>query len=300
MTFKRIAFVLLLLASISTLTSAQSTSVQRTSTAITGDANYPAPIEARLNSKLMGREMPYRVILPVEYGANSSKRFPVIYLLHGLMGHFNNWTDLTGLARFGRQHHAIIVTPEGGDGWYTDSASSANDRYESYIIGELIPEIDAKYRTDKRREARGIAGLSMGGYGALKFGLKYPQMFSLAGSFSGALGAASITEKQFPGAIGKTIDSIFGPAESETRKSNDIFAITRALSPEAVKTLPFIYLDCGTEDFLFDNNREFVSLLIERIVPHEYRQLPGAHEWKYWNQQVQEFLRLAEKSFAGK
>ncbi len=139
----------------------------------------------------------------------------------------------------------------------------------------------------------------MGGFGSLKFGLKYPDKFVLAGSFSGALGAAQITEKQFPGAIGKTIEGIFGPADSETRKSNDIFSIIRDLSPEKMKAIPFIYLDCGTEDFLFQNNREFVNLLIEKKVPHEYRQLPGVHDWKYWDKQVQEFLRIANRTFAG-
>jgi S-formylglutathione hydrolase FrmB len=268
-------------------------------TTINGDAKNTAFIESRLTSKLMGREMPYRVVLPAGYAAENTRRFPVIYLLHGLMGHFNNWTDLSGIAGYAPEHKAIIVMPEGGDGWYTDSVTSANDRYESFIVKELIPGIEAKFRTDSRREARAITGLSMGGFGALKFGLKYPDMFSLAGSFSGALGAGTVTEKTFPGAIGKTIDSVFGPAESETRKSNDIFAIVRGLSDAKIKTLPFIYLDCGTEDFLFQNNREFVDLLIEKRVPHEYRQLPGSHEWKYWDKQVQEFLRVADRMFGG-
>ena len=139
----------------------------------------------------------------------------------------------------------------------------------------------------------------MGGFGSLKFGLKYPDKFVLSGSFSGALGAAQITEKGFPGAIGKTIDGIFGPVDSETRKSNDLFAIIRSMTTEKTKQIPFIYLDCGTEDFLFQNNREFVNLLVEKKIPHEYRQLPGAHDWKYWDKQVQEFLQLAEKAFSG-
>ncbi|HQU91932.1 MAG TPA: alpha/beta hydrolase family protein [Pyrinomonadaceae bacterium] len=256
--------------------------------------------EEKLESKLMSRAMPYRVILPVGYetASESNHRYPVIYLLHGLTGHFNNWTDLTKLKDYASFPMAIYVTPEGGDGWYTDSVSKASDKWESYIIQELIPEVDKKFRTNTGRDQRAIAGLSMGGFGALKFGLKYPDKFVLAGSFSGALGAADITEKSFPGAIGKTIDGIFGPAGSDTRKANDLFAIIRSTTPEKTKTIPFIYLDCGTEDFLFQNNRDFVSLLIEKKVPHEYRQLPGAHEWKYWDKQVQEFLRVANRFFA--
>ena len=255
--------------------------------------------ERRLSSKLMGREMPYRVILPIKYADTKDARYPVIYLLHGLTGHYNNWTELTKLVNYASALSSIVVTPEGENGWYTDHSSKPNEKWESYIVNELIPEIDKNFRTTGSREKRAIAGLSMGGYGSLKFGLKYPGKFILVGSFSGALGAASYSEKAIPGAIGRTIDGIFGPIGSDTRKSNDIFEIVRNLTPEKTKSLPFIYLDCGTEDFLFQNNREFVSLLIEKKIPHEYRQLPGAHNWQYWDKQVQEFLRLADRTFGG-
>jgi S-formylglutathione hydrolase FrmB len=257
-------------------------------------------VEQKVASKLMGREMPYRIILPTTYKQSTNERYPVVYLLHGLMGHFNNWTDKTRIGLGSNARNFIIVTPEGEDGWYTDSASKASDKYESYIIQELIPEIDKKFRTLPDRQHRAIAGLSMGGFGALKFGLKYPELFSFAGSFSGAIGAATITEKEFPGAIGKTIASIFGPVGSSTRSANDPFAIIRTASPEKIKTFPYIYLDCGTEDFLFQNNREFVALLLEKKVPHEFRELPGAHDWTYWGAQVEEFLELAEKRFTPK
>ncbi len=266
---------------------------------VKGDANYAPPDERKLASKLMAREMPYRVILPPDYSKNKDERFPVIYLLHGLTGHYNNWTDRTKLVSYAQKHKFIIVTPEGNDGWYTDSATVANDKYESYIIKELIPEIDKNYRTLADRKNRAIAGLSMGGYGSLKFGLKYPEMFALAGSFSGALGAASFSEKT-AGAIGKTIDSIYGPLNSDTRKANEIFQMIKDLTPEKIKLLPFLYVDCGTEDFLFQNNRDFMQLLVEKKVPHEFRQLPGAHNWAFWDKQVQEFLRVADRSFAAR
>lgn len=259
--------------------------------------NSPRVLSEQLDSKLIGRKMPYRVVLPESYSAKSEsgKRFPVVYLLHGLTGHFDNWTARTELVAYSAAYDMIVVTPEGEDGWYTDNFSKAGDRYESYIIKELIPEIDKRYRTLDRRDHRAIAGLSMGGFGAIKFGLKYPDMFVVVGSFSGALGAAMITEKQFPGAIGKTIDNIFGPSGGEVRKANDPFDIIRRATPDNIKKFPFIYIDCGTEDFLFNSNREFVSLLIEKDVPHEYRQLPGSHDWKYWDSQVQEFLRVSNR-----
>ncbi len=249
--------------------------------------------ELKLSSKLMAREMPYRVILPANYEKAKENRYAVVYLLHGLTGHFDNWTDKTKLAEYALKRDFIIVTPEGNNGWYSDSVTVANDKYESYIIKELIPEIDKKFRTISDREHRAIAGLSMGGYGSLKFGLKYPEKFVLVGSFSGALGAASFTEKT-AGGIGKSIDAIFGDVESENRKSNDIFRIVKEISPEKIKSLPFVYLDCGTEDFLFQNNRDFVGLLLEKKILHEFRQLPGKHDWVFWNSQVEEFLELSE------
>ncbi len=245
----------------------------------------------KLDSKLMGREMPYRVILPYHYRRNELKDLPVVYLLHGLTGHFDNWTDKTELAKYAREYKFIIVTPEGSDGWYTDSVSAANDKYESYIVQELIPEIDKKFRTLADRNHRAIAGLSMGGFGAIKFGLKHPEKFVLVGSFSGALGIVSVPSKA--GVVYPSIKTVFGEDENPARKNNDIFRIAREIASEQINALPFIYFDCGTEDIFFQNNRDFADLLIERRIKHEFRQLPGGHTWTYWNAQVREFLELS-------
>ena len=250
--------------------------------------------DLKLVSKLMGRDMSYRVVLPPDYNSGSS-RYPVIYLLHGLTGNFANWTNNTKLTEYALNHRFIIVTPDGGNGWYTDSVSAPNDKYESYIIKELIPEIDKTYRTIAARDGRVIAGLSMGGYGSLKFGMKYPEMFTLIGSFSGALGATSWTEKT-AGAIGKSMDAVFGTdMAGESRKSNDIFKMATELTPEKVKSLPYIYQSCGTEDFLIQNNRDFLKLLNDAKVPHEYREHLGVHDWVFWDDQVREFLDLADR-----
>jgi putative tributyrin esterase len=250
----------------------------------------------RLNSKLMAREMPYRVILPANYNnSNETTFYPVVYLLHGLSGHFDNWTDKTKLAEYSLNHPLIVVMPEGNDGWYSDSVSVPGDRYESYIIRELVPEIDKKFRTKTGRAGRAIAGLSMGGYGALKFGLKYPDKFILAGSFSGALGITTIPSASV--ATFPSVKNVFGEDGSQSRKDNDIFSIIRDTPAEKLKDLPFIYVSCGTEDFLFANNQDFMKLLVEKKVPHEYRQTPGTHSWVFWDEQVQEFLRLSERFF---
>lgn len=250
-----------------------------------------------LKSKLMARDMPYRVILPAAYDAKGAERFPTIYLLHGLTGHFNNWTDKTAVATYARSRNYIIVTPEGGDSWYTDSSTKPDGKWESYIVRELIPEIDKRYRTRADRGSRVIAGLSMGGFGALKYGLKYPDMFALAGSFSGAVFASSYrTAEDLPkGSIRTTLIEIFGEADSQTRKDNDILAMIRDATPEKIKSMPFLYVDCGTEDFLFGTNQDLAKLLAEKKVPHEYRQLPGTHNWKYWDQQVRSFFDVADR-----
>ncbi len=251
--------------------------------------------ERQLKSQLMAREMPYRVILPAKYSSKKFQRFPVIYLLHGLTGNYKNWVDKTDVEQFAADYDFVIVTADGNNGWYTDSFTAPNDKFESYIVKELIPEIEKEFPVLADRDHRIVAGLSMGGYGSIKFGLKYPEMFSLVGSFSGALGAASFTEKNAGPNIGKGIDMIYGPEGSEARAANDIFKLIREASPEKVKAMPFIYQSCGTEDFLIGSNREFLALMNEKKAAHEYREHPGVHDWIFWNDQVREFLAVAAR-----
>ncbi len=246
----------------------------------------------------MAREMPYRVILPINYNSEKDKKFTVLYLLHGLTGHYDNWANNTKLTDYAKNYNYIIVMPEGDNGWYTDSASVPNDKYESYIVQELIPKIDKDYRTISDRDHRAIAGLSMGGYGSIKFGLKYPEMFVLVGSFSGALQAASLNEKMLGNnwkSLTDSIMSVYGADDSPTRKENDVFKLVSEMPAEKMKNLPFIYLDCGTEDGLITTNHEFAALLLEKKIPHEFRELPGVHDWKFWNAEIKEFLEVSEK-----
>src|SRR5439155_390880 len=249
----------------------------------------------QFQSKLVNATLPYNVILPPDYRTTSTTRYPVLYLLHGLTGHYSDWLTRTNVADYAAQYRMIVVMPEGKDGWYTDSATVPNDKYESYILKELIPDVQKRYRTIETRFGRGVAGLSMGGYGALKFGLKSPGTFAFAASLSGALAAASWTEKDLKdlGAVRDSVLSVFGPAGSETRKANDIFEGVRSMTPNRVAGLPYLYLDCGTEDGLISTNQQFAALLREKKIPHEYRELPGDHNWAYWDQQVQEVLKIA-------
>jgi len=269
----------------------------------------------QFESKLVGKTLPYNVVLPVDYEQpnGKAKHYPVLYLLHGFSGHYDNWTTKTKLSDYAAQYSMIIVTPEGNDGWYLDSATVPSDKYETYFIEELIPDVQRRFRANATREGRAIAGLSMGGYGALKFGLKHPEKFAFAGSLSGAISAATWGEKELsPGPIRESLLQTFGPANSPARVANDVTRLamefSAALLPKAPPSgpddrgpakkkpaLPYLYIDCGTEDFLFKDNRDFVRLLVELKIPHEYRQLPGSHNWKYWDAQVQEVLRLASQ-----
>jgi putative tributyrin esterase len=252
-------------------------------------------------SRLVGAPLPYNVILPADYNraASKNKRYPVVYLLHGLGGSAADWVSSRAhLADYAAQYPFIIVVPEGKDGWYTDGLAPA-EKFESYFVEELIPDVDRRFRTVAAREGRAVAGLSMGGYGALKFGLKHPEVFAFAASMSGALGAPSWTpDMPLPEFVKPSVARVYGPAGSDVRRANDIFRITRELAPEGVARLPYLYLDCGTEDFLISNSRDFSALLIEKKVAHEFRELPGTHSWPYWDRQVQEILRLAAQKLA--
>jgi S-formylglutathione hydrolase FrmB len=186
--------------------------------------------------------------------------------------------------------------PEGNDGWYTDSATVEADKYESYILKELVPDVQQRYRTIEARYGRAIAGLSMGGYGSFKFGLKSPATFVFVGSMSGAFGVTRYTEKETgAGAAWNTFLRLFGPVGSDTRKANDLFELISDLPAGRVASLPYFYFDCGTEDSpqIFGANHELAGLMLEKKIPHEYRELPGNHSWAYWDSQVREVLKIA-------
>jgi len=255
----------------------------------------------QFESRLVGASLPYNVILPSDYkrGASKRKRYPVLYLLHGLGGSANDWVSSRAhLADYAAQYPFIVVVPEGKDGWYTDGVVP-NEKFESYFVEELIPDVDRRFRTIASREGRAVAGLSMGGYGSLKFGLKHPELFAFAASMSGALAAPSWTpEMALPEFVKPSLARVYGPAASDVRRANDIFRIVRETPPGRVASLPYFYLDCGTEDFLISNSRDFSALLIEKKIPHEFRELPGTHSWPYWDRQVQEVLKLAAQKLA--
>ena len=249
-------------------------------------------------SQRLDRNVSYRVILPARYEIDRNKQYPVIYLLHGLTGSYTDWSDRTNLAKYLEKYEFIVAMPDGKNGWYTDSATVGGDKAESYIIRDFIPEIERRFRAKRTRESRVIAGLSMGGYGALKFGAKYPDAFVLAGSFSGALQIAEASD-QLLKATGwevliQSVASVFDHQGSTTRQENDLFQLVRDLDPAGTK-LPFFYLDSGTEDLVVTQTQLLAVIMFQKRIPHEVRVLPGRHDWAYWDQQIEEFLEVAQK-----
>jgi len=254
-----------------------------------GQAN-PSVTTVPFDSQALHQRAPFNVILPAGY-ENSVRRYPVLYLLHGIGDHYDTWVTNTNLAEYARPYQLIIVMPEGDKGWYVNG-TAPNSRWEDYIMKEVMPYVDSHYRTLQQMGMRATAGLSMGGYGALMLGLKHRDLFSFAASMSGALNVTDWTPENMgadmPDWIRQSIVAAFGPAGSAQRKEYDLKQLINA----PVAELPFIYLDCGTEDHLLQQSRDFSRLLQEKKIPHEYRERPGIHEWPEWDHQIQEVLKV--------
>ena len=237
--------------------------------------------------------MAYRVLLPEGY-ESSLQRYPVLYLLHGLGGSYTDWTTRSNVAEYSRTLPLIIVMPDAGNQWYTNAADGSA-RFEDYMTTDLPADVVKKYRTVNSRYGRAIAGLSMGGYGALKLALKRPAAFAMVGSFSGAFGAtrAGELERLIGGVEAERMQKIFGPAGSRTREENDVFTLAAALKPAAA---PYVYIDCGIADnSLIAANREVVVALHKAGVAYEYHEVGGAHTWDYWDRRIREFLPILVK-----
>lgn len=244
--------------------------------------------DGEFHSAALDREMKYRILLPCFY-QTGSRRFPVLYLLHGLYGDYLNWDTRTNLERYAQKYELIVIMPDAGDSWYTNSATDPKDKFEDYIAKDLVAEIDGKFRTLRDRHSRAIAGLSMGGYGALKIALRYHGDYAFAGSLSGALNAPQDLGDKRPEFRDQLL-KVFGPAGSAVRADNNIFSLLRNTG---AKDLPYFYLACGNQDGFLPVNRDFAAQLSSQGVPYEYHETPGGHDWDYWDRSVQDLLRAA-------
>jgi len=234
--------------------------------------------ELHFYSRSLDKQTAAYVLLPQTQPVSAGP-FPVFYLLHGLGDDHTIWMRRTSIERYVQDLPLIVVMPDGGRGFYTDAEQGF--AYESAIIRDLVPFVDATFHTRAERDGRCIGGLSMGGYGAVKLALKYPELFCSATSHSGALTKAHYRRS------GETaeFDRIFGV--NGLGGPNDVFALAEKIDR---KKLPTLRIDCGTEDYLLDRSREFHAHLEELGIPHEYEEFQGAHEWSYWDARVQEAI----------
>ncbi len=237
------------------------------------------------------RDMHYRVLIPRDSEKNS--RLPVLYLLHGIYGDYKNWDSNTSVEKYVQNLRLLVVMPDADDSWYTNSATIPKDKFEDYIAKDLISEIDHKYWTIRARKGRAIAGLSMGGYGAVKFGLKYPELFAFVGSLSGAFDAAQNLDALRPEFRAKLLE-VFGGEGSRTRHENDVFLLLRTTHQALY---PYFYLACGTSDFFIETNRELSEQFSSKNVKYEYHETPGGHTWAYWDRALLLLLQCIEDKF---
>jgi len=256
---------------------------------------YLSSDRPRLNSKVamrdvtfhsaaLGRDMPYRAIVSVNLSQES--QLPVVYLLHGGGGNFRDWSNNSDVARFA-ERGLILVMPEGDESYYTNSAEHPQERYEDYIVNDLIADVEKRFPAAANRANRAIVGISMGGFGAVKIALHHPELFAFVGGLSSALDVPSraFSFKR----IGQWAHqrSIFGPWGSATRQENDPFALARKADVHAA---PYFYLTCGEQEGLFPTNHRFANLLEQRHFRHEFHLAPGGPDWNQWNARLEDLF----------
>lgn len=246
-------------------------------------------VEDSLFSPGVQSQMKFTALLPKNYH-HTQERYTTIYLLHGFGGNHTDWVKYSGLVKYLNDYSYLVICPDGKNGWYTNSVDKKKN-YEDYILTDLIPFVEKKYRTLSTRHGRVIAGLSMGGYGALKFAVKYPARFIFAGSFSGAL-YVPLGSRPDSKDISQSLKAAFGEEKSEQWTKNDPFTLLDDITN--VGGLPYLYISTGKEDNLpriVENNRALVEKLRSRGASYEYHETSGGHNWIYWDKEIRNFLR---------
>ena len=256
--------------------------------AVRAVSTSPQVHDREFQSKSLGRAMRYRVVVPADYD-RTTRHYPALYLLHGLYGDFENWETRTNLVQYAEKYQYIIVMPDARDSWYTNSATVPQDKFEDYIVKDVIDEAEKSWRIIRSPHRRAIAGLSMGGYAAVKFALRYPGMFAVAASISGAMNPTSAEMVRLQPKFEPNLSNVFGPAGSETRRLNDIYELARAADPSAV---PYLYVDIGNQDWALPSDRELLTILGERKYRYEYHEYPGVHSWEYWDRRIPAVLEV--------
>jgi len=255
-------------------------------------------------SRILGRSVPYCVILPPGYGEDANRRYPVLYYLHGLgdnqqmfvrSGGFNLVEDLWDRRQIG---DFILVSPAGYASFFMNSYDG-RFRYEDFFLQEFMPWIEHRYRVAARRESRGIGGISMGGYGALRMAFLHPQLFGSVSAHSPALmerlPAISVGNSPESGRL-RILGNVFGsPPDRSFWDHNNPLTIARTAELAGMK----IYFDCGDEDdFGFDSGaRALDKVLTERRIAHQFHIYPGRHDAGYFAEHLPASLEFHWRLF---
>ena len=265
-----------------------------------------------INSRILKRAVRYCVYIPSGYDSSAAKkppqRYPVLYLLHGLGDNeqtlFNSggWTMLDTLRNQHRMSDFLIVVPEGRRSFYVNSADGL-ERYGDFFLQEFMPRIENKYRIQARRAARAISGISMGGYGALRFAFAHPEMFSAVSAQSAALIPETPQQLNAAANAGLPLLGVLGPAfgkpvnVSHWNANNPLLLAKRNVA--ALRKL-WIYFNCGQEDnYGFEKGAaELDHELTQEHVRHEYHAYPGDHGITYFLSHFSEVMEFHSKAFA--
>jgi len=248
---------------------------------------------ARVDSFYMpslGKTKKLSILLPAQY--NPGLRYPVLYLLHGYTGSNQDWLSRTSIRDYVRTIPLIVVMPDAEDSWYVNSVTEPGDRFEDYLVKDIPRYINKMYSVDTTRQ--GIAGLSMGGYGAVMLALKHPTRYRFAGSLSGAITfprGLNDTTRPAERALFPSLKKAFGEKPNNDRTMGDVFFLYRQTTKDS---LPYLYLVIGTQDgyrSFLPAHRAFTDLLRSYGAAYEYHETPGGHNWQYWDHEIQPILK---------
>ena len=209
---------------------------------------------------------------------------PVLYLLHGLSDDDTTWLRRTSIERYVAPLGLAVVMPQVHRSFYTDEHYGG--RYWTFLSEELPDLVSSWFRVSDRREDTFVAGLSMGGYGALKWALRQPDRFAAAASLSGALDIVGRHSGPVREEDPRLFDRIFGDTDP-AGTPDDLFALVHRAEPAA---LPALYVCCGEQDELVDGNRAFLDTCATASVPVTTSFGPGEHDWAYWDSTIQDVL----------
>lgn len=258
-------------------------------------------------SKILGKAVRYALYLPPDFGT-SERKYPVVYLLHGYGDDETGWVQFGEVNRLADKAIAegtippmIIVMPDGQKDFYVN-AFDGKVKYEDFFVQEFLPAIEKQYPIRAEKRYRGIAGLSMGGYGTLVMALKHPDLFAACAPLS----AATWTDeeiKAFPKEdYDRFFSALFGPATPEGNRltpawqQNSPITLVKTGDLEKLKTVRY-WLDCGDDDFLIAGNCALHLAMKDKKIPHKFMVRHGVHNWPYWRSGIIPALAFIGESF---